>query len=82
MEDVISKNCKEVHEHDHFDSFIASRYLTTCTRLLLCFFRATRGGGREGKLMLTCLLRKACLEIITDARMSGYFCVCVWRIQN
>ena len=47
MDGVISKNCREVHEPALFNSFIASRYLTTCTRLLFCFF--VRHVGRQGR---------------------------------
>jgi hypothetical protein len=45
MDGVVSKNCQEVHEQAHFNGFIASRYLTTCTRLLFCFF--VRHVGRQ-----------------------------------
>jgi hypothetical protein len=80
MDGVISKNCQEVHEPARFNSFIASRYLTTCTRLLFCFFRATRGEAGKGSWCWRVCYVKQCFEIITDSRISG--CVCVWRIHN
>ena len=51
MDGVNSKNCQEVHEYAPINSFIAFRYLTTCTRLLFCsfFFFSMRHVGRQGR---------------------------------